>query len=65
MYIALYNTSSIQRLVDFVKIVCSFRETIPVIIKPIGAAAQIGVPEAYKIIHRANRPLIVLSEITD
>lgn len=64
-YAALYGTSSIQRLVDFVKIACSFEGIVPVVLKPIGAAAQIGVPEAYRHVYRVGRPLIVLLDIND
>jgi SpoU rRNA methylase family enzyme len=38
---------------------------IPVIIKPYGAAAQVGVPEAYKISYKLSKPLVILPEIRD
>jgi SpoU rRNA methylase family enzyme len=64
-YIALYAPTSVQRVIDFIKTVYVFNKYIPVIIKPIGAAAQIGVPEAYKYAYRMGKPLIVLPEIND
>ncbi len=65
MYIGLYGSSSVQRIMDFVKTVYNFGEATPVIIKPIGAAAQIGVPEAYKLSYKLGKPLIVLPSIND
>ncbi len=63
--IALYSVSSVQRLLDFIKTVYAFNHATPVIIKPIGAAAQIGVPEAHKLAYKLGKPLIVLPEIQD
>ncbi|AFL67231.1 RecB-family nuclease [Desulfurococcus amylolyticus] len=65
MYIALYSPSSIQKLVDFIKTVYAIKGLVPVVIKPIGAAAQIGVPEAHKIAIKQGKPFIVLPEISD
>lgn len=65
IYLVLYSPSSVQRIIDFIKTVYAFEKSIPVIIKPIGAAAQIGIPEAYKYAYRIGKPLIILSELTD
>ncbi|ADV65552.1 RecB-family nuclease [Desulfurococcus mucosus] len=65
MYIALYSPSSIQKLMDFVKTVYVLDGLVPVVIKPIGAAAQIGVPEAHKVAIKQGKPLIVLPEVSD
>ncbi len=66
LYIAIYAVSGVQRLLDFTKTVyLTHRDAVPIIIKPIGAAAQIGVPDAYKYSYRIRRPLIVLPELTD
>lgn len=65
MYIALYGPTSVQRIIDFLKTVYALGGATPVIIKPVGAAAQIGVPEAHKIAYKLGKPLIVLPEITD
>lgn len=64
-YLAIYSPSSVQKVVDFVKTVFASGIYVPVLIKPIGAAAQIGVPEAFKIAYKMGRPLVVLPEITD
>lgn len=64
-FIILYAPSSVQRIIDFVRTVFLFKDWQPVIIKPIGAAAQIGVPEAYKIAYKQNKSLIILPEIKD
>lgn len=64
-FVALYAPSSVQRIIDFVKTVFLFHDYQPIIIKPVGAAAQIGVPEAYKIAYRQKKSLIVLPEIND
>ncbi len=65
IYMALYAPSSVQRILDFVKTIYSYENTVPVIVKPIGAAAQIGVPEAYKYSYKMGKPLIVLPELQD
>jgi len=64
-YAVLYSPSSVQRIMDFIKTAYAFRDTIPVIVKPIGAGAQIGIPEAYKYSYRVGKPLIILPELTD
>ncbi len=65
IYVVIYSVSSVQRLLDFVKTAYAFNNVIPVIIKPIGAAAQIGVPEANKIAYRREKPLLILPELSD
>lgn len=65
IYITLYAPSSVQRILDFVKTIYSYENAIPVIVKPIGAAAQIGVPEAYKHSYKVGKPLIILPELQD
>ncbi|MCD6301090.1 MAG: recombinase RecB [Staphylothermus sp.] len=65
MYLVLYAPTSVQRIIDFLKTVYAWNNAVPVIIKPIGAAAQIGVPEAHRLAYKAGKPLIVLPEIND
>ncbi len=65
MYIGIYGASSIQRLTDFLRAIYELGGGTPVIIKPVGAAAQIGVPEAHKTAYRLGKPLIVLPSIRD
>lgn len=64
VYLALYAPSSVQKLLDFLKAVYAGNFT-PVIVKPYGAAAQVGIPEAHKISYKLGKPLIVLPEISD
>ncbi len=64
-YLVLYGPTSVQRIIDFIKTVYAFKNAIPVIIKPIGAAAQIGVPEAYRYSYKIGKPMIILSELND
>ena len=64
-YVVLYSPSSVQRIMDFIKTAYAFENVVPVILKPIGAAAQIGIPEAYKYSYRLGKSFIVLSEIND
>ncbi len=65
IYLVLYAPTSVQRIIDFLKTVYTWNNAVPVIIKPIGAAAQIGVPEAHRLAYKAGKPLIVLPEIND
>jgi SpoU rRNA methylase family enzyme len=65
VYVALYAPSSVQKLLEFVKTIYASPRLVPVIIKPYGAAAQVGVPEAYKISYKLGKPLVLLPEISD
>ncbi|MEM4717477.1 MAG: RecB-family nuclease [Desulfurococcaceae archaeon] len=65
IYIALYSPSSVQKLLDFIKTIYIASNLTPVVIKPFGAAAQIGVPEAHRLSYKMNKPLIILPEIKD
>ena len=65
LVLGIYNVSSVQRVLDFIKTVYAFNTGVPAIIKPIGAAAQIGIPEAYKISYKLGKPLIILPDIPD
>ncbi len=65
LMLAIYTVSSVQRLLDFIKTVYVYGIGVPVVIKPIGAAAQVGIPEAHKVAYKSGRPLIVLPDIKD
>lgn len=65
MYIVLYSPSNVQKITDFLKTVYTVNHIVPVIVKPLGAAAQIGIPEAHRIAYKLNKPIIVLPEIRD
>ncbi|RLG79528.1 MAG: recombinase RecB [Thermoprotei archaeon] len=64
-YAVLYSPSSVQRVLDFIRSVYVFPDVTPVIVKPVGAAAQIGVPEAHKYAYKRGKPLIILPELQD
>ncbi len=64
--IVFHEVSSVQRLQDMAKLAYGFaNETILVVTKPSGAAAQIGIPEIGRLAYRNNKPLIVLPDIKD
>ena len=65
IYLVLYAPTSVQRIIDFLRTVYAWNNAVPVIIKPIGAAAQIGVPEAHRLAYKTGKPLIVFPEIND
>jgi len=65
VYMALYAPSSVQKLLDFLRTIYAVEFVIPVIIRPFGAAAQVGIPEAHRIAYKLNKPLLVLPELAD
>lgn len=65
IYLALYAPSSVQKVIDFLKTVYTVNGVVPVVIRPYGAAAQVGVPEAHRISYKLSKPLIVFPEIGD
>lgn len=65
LILAIYSVSSVQRLLDFIKTVYAYNIGVPVVIKPVGAAAQVGIPEAHKIAYKNGKPFIVLPDIKD
>ncbi len=65
LYIVLYAPSSVQKLIDFLKTVYTVENAVPVVVKPFGAAAQVGVPEAHRISYKLGKPLIILPELKD
>lgn len=64
LHVALYAPSSVQKLLDFLKTIYA-GNLVPVVVKPFGAAAQVGIPEAHKVSYKLGRPLIVLPGIAD
>ncbi len=61
----IHNVSSVQRLVDLAKIVIALGLESLVATKVYGAAAQAGIPEAYRLLIKDNRGLVVLPELRD
>ncbi len=63
------NASSPQKLVDVAKVVYNFEYpdlvSALVVTKPVGTAAQVGVPEISKLAYKLGKPLIVLPSISE
>ena len=62
--LVLHDVASVQRLNDIAKIAFGLNYLF-VITKPSAAAAQIGIPELYKIAYKKDKPIIVLPDISD
>ncbi len=60
-----HNVSSVQRLLDFARLVYGLGLNTLVASKVYGAAAQSGVPEAMRFAFKLNRGLLVLSGLED
>jgi len=67
LFIVLHNVHSVQRVTDIVKVVKEFKNIVSALIitKAIGAAAQSGVPEAFKIAFKENLKVIYLQDLND
>lgn len=69
VFLAANNASSPQRLVDVAKVVYNFERSdiieALIITKPVGSAAQVGVPEVSKLAYKLGRRLVVLPSIND
>ncbi len=61
----IHNVSSVQRLVDMAKIVISMNMDSLVATKVYGAAAQSGIAEAYRMLLKAGKGLVVLPDLRD
>ncbi|MGC9209746.1 MAG: RecB-family nuclease [Acidilobus sp.] len=61
----IHNVSSVQRLVDLARIVVSLDLEFLVASKVYGAAAQSGVAEAFRILLKERKGLVVLPELKD
>ncbi|NPA24151.1 MAG: hypothetical protein GXO23_07645 [Crenarchaeota archaeon] len=61
----LHNVTSVHRVLEFVRLCISFNCTTIIITRPTGAAAQQGLPEAFKIALKEGANIIVLSELRD
>ena len=62
----LHNVYSVQKVLDFVKL-CITSDIITLIVmsKVGGAAAQSGIPEAYKLIFKEGKNLLILNDVSD
>ncbi len=66
IYLTVYAPSSSQRLIDIARL--AFYSNIIsglIIVKPIGMAAQLGIPEISKVAYKLDKKLIILPTIKD
>jgi len=63
----LHDTSSSNRVVNFTKIACSYKDYVKLIIfsRVTGGAAQYGIPDSFKIGYKEGVNIIVLQDIED
>ena len=66
LYLVGYAPSSPYRLIDLAKVAYSFNFVKGfIVIKPVGLAAQSGLPEVFKIAYKHNKPLFILSNLSE
>ncbi|MEM2757298.1 MAG: RecB-family nuclease, partial [Sulfolobales archaeon] len=69
LFIVANNASSPQRLIDVAKVVYNFEYSniinTLVITKPVGSAAQVGIPEISKLAYKLGRTLVILPSINE
>lgn len=65
LYVVLHNIHSVIRLVEAARIVYGLGVKNFVVTRAIGAAAQEGIPEVYKIALKYERNLIFLKDLDD
>lgn len=66
IYLVAYAPTSPQRLIDLAKVAYSMDIVKGfIVIKPIGVAAQAGVPEVFRIAYKLGRNFLVLSRINE
>lgn len=61
----LHNVSSVQRLVDFARLVYNLGLNELVVTKAYGAAAQHGIAEAGRLSYKLGKGLVVLPDLSD
>ncbi len=61
----LHNVNSPNRLTEFVSVCVSLGFKTIIISKPTGAAAQVGVPEAFKFAVKTGARLIIVPDLKD
>lgn len=66
VYLVAYSPSSPQRLIDIARLAYSSSVISGlVVVKPVGMAAQVGLPEAFKLAYKLGRSLVVLPRLKD
>ncbi len=61
----LHNVHSVNRVVEFAKVVYGVGVEVCVISKAIGSAAQSGVPEAHKMAFRKGKAFLFVADVED
>jgi SpoU rRNA methylase family enzyme len=67
LYVCIHNVASVQKLIDFSKVVYSFSPPIKALImsKVGGTAAQAGIPEVMKLSYKLGKSALVLPDLKD
>jgi len=67
VYVVAHAPTSVQRLEDFAKFVFNFGDPLKALIitRPSGVAAQVGVPEVFKLAYKLDKNIMVLPDIED
>ena len=67
VFILAHAPTSVQRLEDFAKFVFNFGDPLKALIitKPSGVAAQVGVPDVFKMAYKLDKNVLVLPDIDD
>ncbi len=65
LIVVVHNVSSVHRVVEFTKLVSGLGFKYQVYTKVIGAAAQQGIPEAFKIAMKRGTTITVLPDLSD
>ncbi|MFB6470408.1 MAG: RecB-family nuclease [Vulcanisaeta sp. AZ3] len=61
----IHNPTSVQKLLDAVKVSLGFGVKTIVVTKAVGTAAQQGIPEAFRLVLKSGASLIVLPDLKD
>ena len=61
----IHNVSSVQKVVDMARVVISLDLDLLVATKVYGAAAQSGVPEAYRMLAKEGKGFVILPDLKD
>lgn len=66
IYVVIHNVISVQRLIEFAKVVYSLTDNgILVATKVGGTAAQAGIPEVNKMAYKLGKGIIILPDLKD
>ncbi len=65
LVVVIHNVSSVHRVTEFAKLIAGLGLKYVIYTKVTGAAAQQGIPEAFKIAAKQGSTILVLPDITD